>query len=418
MSRRQWSGTLERRVLSHQQELLLQVIQQSLLQDDSDNSSDDDSDDELLDAMVHTLFAKVVDLDEQVNGFIEDTSIEWGQKKCIDDFDDSACNINFRFRKNHLKAFTDSLWPRISNYLQGDRERIILSNRYTAPYETCVLVYLYKMHRPMRLRPECESFFGMRMSHLSHIVRTFGDALYMVANPYLTNPQIWQPFFPNYAATIARHSDQFLTNAWGFIDATFRNVCRPTIHPEVLYSGYKKMHGLKFQCVVTPDGFIALLQGPFAGRMHDAAIFRETELEETLEEMMPFVEDEEDSVYHLCGDLAYPQSAYVCRGFAGVDPNTIEAIFNERMSNVRIVVEWTFNGILAIWGHLDCERSMKILEQPVGQQYINCAFLTNIHCCFYGNQTSTYYQLPPLTLNDYLGLVDEDVQPADEDMQP
>jgi hypothetical protein len=403
MSRRKWSGNLERRLLSQQKSLFLNVVQQSLLlHDDSDNDSDDNDDNETLNAMTHTLIHNIVDLDELVNGYFEDTSVVWGQKKQIDDFNDATCNSNFRFRKHHLKAFADSLWPRISPHLQGDRERIVVTNRFTAPYETCLLVYLFKMHRSIRLRPECEKFFGMKIAHLSHIVRTFGDALHRVAESYLTNPRLWQPHFPKYAAIIERHSDEFLTKAWGFIDATFRNTCKPSIYPKALYSGYKKRHGLKFQCVTTPDGYVALLHGPYSGRMHDAAIFRETGLEDTLRVMMPDL----DETYHLVADLAYPQSAYVCRGFAGADPRTIEAIFNQRLSSIRVAVEWTFEVIGSLWGNLDGDRSKKILEQPVGQQYINCAFLTNVHNCFYGNLISSYYKSTPFTLDEYLGLLD------------
>ena len=237
MSRRQWSRNLERRLLSQQQNQLVYVLQRSLLRDDS---SDDDSDNDMTDAVVHSLYTNILDLDERVNGFYEDPTIEWGQKKTIDDFDSSQFENNFRFRKNDLKDFADRLWPRISAFLQGNRDKVVLSNRYTAQFETCLLVYLYKMHRPIRLRPDCERFFGLRLSHLSHIIRTFGDALYLVADQYLTNPRIWQPYFPKYAAIIEQKVGNFLTHAWGFIDATFRNVCRPSLHPQPLYSGYKK----------------------------------------------------------------------------------------------------------------------------------------------------------------------------------
>jgi DDE superfamily endonuclease len=351
MSRRKWSGSLERRNLSQQQDLFLNVIAQTLLQDDSDDKSDDG---EMMGVLVQTLHASMVDLHERINGTLEDPTIVWGQKKTIEDFSDMECQINFRFRKDNLQDFADCLWPRILGFLQGHRESIVVSNRYTAPYETCFLLYLYKMHRPVRLRPECERCFGLKISHLSHMIRTFGNALYLVAHQYLTNPQIWRPYFANYAAISARKVPNFMNNCWGFIDATFRNICRPTIHQGAVYSGYKKMHGLKFQGIATPDGYMAVLLGPYSGRTHDAEIFRETELEQMLEQMMPFKQRHQNPVYHLCGDLAYPQSAYVCRGYAGAQPGTIEAIFNNRMSQGRITVEWAFKEIISLWAHLDC----------------------------------------------------------------
>jgi hypothetical protein len=37
-----------------------------------------------------------------------------------------------------------------------------------------------------------------------------------------------------------------------------------------VYSGYKKVHGLKYLTVVIPSGIIAACYGPFSGRVADA----------------------------------------------------------------------------------------------------------------------------------------------------
>ena len=54
-----------------------------------------------------------------------------------------------------------------------------------------------------------------------------------------------------------------LENCWGFIDGTVRPIRRPGQNQRVLYHGHKKVHALKFQSLVTPNGFIANLFGPF-----------------------------------------------------------------------------------------------------------------------------------------------------------
>ncbi|ODQ76511.1 hypothetical protein LIPSTDRAFT_67431 [Lipomyces starkeyi NRRL Y-11557] len=46
------------------------------------------------------------------------------------------------------------------------------------------------------------------------------------------------------------------SNIWGFIDGTFRPTTRPTENQRLVYSGYKRAHGFKYQAVVTPDGLI------------------------------------------------------------------------------------------------------------------------------------------------------------------
>ena len=63
-----------------------------------------------------------------------------------------------------------------------------------------------------------------------------------------------------------------LTNCWGFIDGTVRPVCRPQQMQRVLYNGHKRVHAIKFQSVVTPNGIIANLFGPVEGCRHDSGM--------------------------------------------------------------------------------------------------------------------------------------------------
>jgi len=56
---------------------------------------------------------------------------------------------------------------------------------------------------------------------------------------------------------------------WGFIDGTVRPIARPLVRQEDYYSGHKGYYGLKFQSIVTPDGFISSLYGPELGPKGD-----------------------------------------------------------------------------------------------------------------------------------------------------
>ena len=54
-----------------------------------------------------------------------------------------------------------------------------------------------------------------------------------------------------------------LNNCFAFVDGTVRPICRPsTVNQRLLYSGHKRVHGIKFQSVVTPHGMIATMYGP------------------------------------------------------------------------------------------------------------------------------------------------------------
>lgn len=56
---------------------------------------------------------------------------------------------------------------------------------------------------------------------------------------------------------------------WGVIDGTLNATCRPVIDQEQFYSGHKRKHGYKYHSIVTPDGLVSSLMGPFIGRRGD-----------------------------------------------------------------------------------------------------------------------------------------------------
>ena len=158
-----------------------------------------------------------------------------------------------------------------------------------------------------------EKTFGIRRSRLSAIIQTFSEALYKVAFPYLNNPGIWHSRMPYFADLIRNKTDGVAENIWGFIDGTIRKTSRPLYHQRVVYTRFKKCHGLNFQSVMAPDGFIACLFGPVPAKTHDTKLLCESELLDQLEEIMLPLGD--STIYTLYGDLAYAQSMYLIGGF-------------------------------------------------------------------------------------------------------
>ena len=47
---------------------------------------------------------------------------------------------------------------------------------------------------------------------------------------------------------------------------------RPQENQRVMYNGHKRIHSIKFQSVVIPNGLIANLHGPFEGKRHDSTM--------------------------------------------------------------------------------------------------------------------------------------------------
>lgn len=378
--------------------------------DDSDDDSDDSSVDS--DASYDTV-ELVIATTHAYGSFIYkrhvDPSIDFDAPPLlIRDISPLTCLNEFRFRKEHLQLVSARLWEKMSAHLDRTYEMVKVDNRYTVPFETCLMFLLYRLSVPRRIHPDMEVFFHVRKSKISAALITFVDALFNVALPYLSEPSIFHERFPFYASLIERKS-MAINKVWGFIDGTLRKTCRPIRFQHAAYSGHKRCHGIKFQSVVTPDGLIACLYGPIPGARHDSYMLAESELLFKLQDLMP--QNQQQPIYALYGDPAYPQSSYIIGGYRNPVPNTDQAHWNTAMSKVRICVEWGFKEIIQYWTFLDFRRRMKIFKFPVAKYYMVGAFLTNIRNCFYDNEIAQYFNCDEtngkLSLDEYLDLVHE-----------
>ena len=128
-----------------------------------------------------------------------------------------------------------------------------------------------------------------------------------------------------------------LDNRWGFVGGTVRPICRPTENQRAVYNGHKRVHALKFQSVVTPNGLIANLFGPVDGRRHDSAMLAMSHILPQLEQHSFSHTGQAMCIY--C-DPAYPHRIRLQRPFAqraGFPPE--QQAFNHSMSQVRVAVE-------------------------------------------------------------------------------
>ena len=82
----------------------------------------------------------------------------------------------------------------------------------------------------------------------------------------------------------------------------------------------------------------------------------ESELLLQLQNMMPI--ENEEIIYRLYGNPAYPQSPWIYGGFKNPLPGCDRAIVDATMSNVRVVVEWVFKDVIKLWSFLDFQASM------------------------------------------------------------
>jgi nuclease HARBI1 len=261
-------------------------------------------------------------------------------------------------------------------------------------------IILARLSYPNRLF-DLERTFGRTYDQISRISGEVIDAIYYQWKHLLDfNSQRLTPQYLELLAEASISAGSMLLNCWGYIDGTLRPISRPTKNQKFVYSGHKRRHGIKFQSVVTPDGIISHLSGPYLGKEHDATILRRSGLVET---MLEKAKDTYGNQMVIYGDQAYGLAPYLARPFGGAYVSAEKQAFNHLHSKLRICVEWMFGEILGHFAFLDFNKNLKLGLQPVAKYYIVGALLTNCHTCIYGNQKmENLFKISSPSLEEYL----------------
>ena len=104
----------------------------------------------------------------------------------------------------------------------------------------------------------------------------------------------------------------------------------------------------------------------------------------------------------LCvyGDPPYPLRVHLQTPFRNMILTPQMVNFNKAMSSVR-VVEWLFGDIVEYFKSVDFKKNLKIGLSSIANMYIVCALLRNALRYLYRNTTSEFFELDPLTLEEY-----------------
>ena len=268
----------------------------------------------------------------------------------------------------------------------------------------------------------CHSFaFGVER-HMVGACRTFG-CLADSFVPRLSNyygffaRQVACPCFesngtkcipPNRAATFAdaivKKSGAGLDCVVGFIDSTKLQICRSENYTEQLttYSGYHKCHCVRYQGVQSLDGIMYNLYGPVEGRRGDGYLLATSRLLKALEHL----ESKTRTNWVVYGDAAYAMNRYVqCgyrKGLGERVPGSTSDTYTKLMNSVRTSVEWAFGYIKQKFPFLNVVDYMKIGNSRVHDFYTCATFLANCITCLRGNATSSFFDTPPPSLQEYL----------------
>ena len=306
----------------------------------------------------------------------------------LDSMTDDECKSEFRFLKNDVYLLEETLDipDAIKCYngvvVDGVEALCIMLKRFSYPCR-----YVDMMPRFGRAVPQL-SMISNRIPDI--IFDDYGHLLRNLAQPWLSQAELKQ-----FAESIHAKGAP-LETCWGFIDATVRPLCKPGQNQRALYNGHKRVHSIKFQSVVAPNGLIANLYGPVEGKRHDSLqilAYLMTCHATLLPQMVP-----------LYAFTAIRHILYGCilQGpFKGAALTPLEQHFNKSMSQVRVAVEWVFGDITNYFAFLDFKKNLKIGLSPVGKMYIVCSLLRNAHICLYHSSTSEFFGIDPPAIKDY-----------------
>lgn len=194
-----------------------------------------------------------------------------GDRLVFERIDEETCLRRYRYSKAHVLDLLHGL---------GLPDIMRAPSRHSWTGLEGLLVVLRRLSYPNTLGDMCEEF-GRSKASLSIV---FNVTLQWIAarwdgllsNPF-THPFLTPATFSEYCEAI-RSRTHVPLDIWGFIDGTVRAICKPSNHQRMFYNGHKRVHALKYQSVVTPDGLICHLFGPVEGRRHDSGVLLESGL--------------------------------------------------------------------------------------------------------------------------------------------
>ena len=188
--------------------------------------------------------------------------------------------------------------------------------------------------------------------------------------------------FPMYAEAIERTSGIEGLLIAGFIDCTVRCCARPLYGQEALFSGHKKIHGLKYQALGFPDGLIAGLYGPRQARRHDSRVLIESGLQTSLTN----IQRRTGLPYLIYGDPAYGNTTTIMAGFDRVQRrgNVDMDRMTKALNADRTSVEWCFGKVCTKFKWVESKDANSIGKTACGMYYQVAVFLTNCITCVEG----------------------------------
>jgi len=283
------------------------------------------------------------------------------------------------------------------------------------PATTCLCLVLYRLSWPYRYK-DCMEPFGHERSWLSWVFN--GTCQHIYRQHYETlqwNPTLLTQARFRYYCQKTQQKGKPSGLISGFVDGTHKQICRPrpeTEDQEMFWSGHKHMHSIEFLAVVTPDGIISCIYGPYEGKRGDWGMWKEGMQDMVVEN----AKDREGDRVYLYGDKAlYLEDGIIgaYRQENGIELTHGESVFNAYMAKQRMAVEWGFGKVMQLFQFTNLKSNMKYGLSPISCYYLVSVLLTNCHTCYYGSKTGTTFFCDPPSIISLFQLSEIDKQEFD-----
>ena len=308
----------------------------------------------------------------------------------LENLSDDECRVNFRFKKDHIYDLQEALDIPIeflcyNNVTIDSLEALcIMLKRFAFPCRYSELVPLFARPIP-QLSIICNQITDFSFDRWHHLLNNLNQNWLSPAN------------LQEFSNAVYNKCDA-VENCWGFVDGTVKAICKPKVNQGVVYNGHKRVHAIKFQCVVTPSGMIANLYGPVEERRHDSGMLAMSGL---LPQLERFSRDPNGNVLCVYGDCAYPLRPQLLTPFPGIILPRNHEDWNKAMSEVRVSVEWVFGEVVNYFKFIDFKKDLKIGLSSIGNIYTVCAILHNARTIFYSSISESYFGVSPPALGQY-----------------
>jgi hypothetical protein len=223
----------------------------------------------------------------------------------------------------------------------------------------------------------------------------------MFASALASPPPLSLHDLERFAGAIAVKSGSL--DIFGFVDGTVRPIPKPTFLQSAVYNGKDRVHAIKYQALVTPDGMLHQLAGPWPGSRHDMHMLHKSKLHAYVRGLPSRADGSSFAVY---ADQGYAESPEVKTPFFDGATNAFHEAVNQAMASSRIAVEWAFGDIVLLWASLDMKRTQQLLSQrKIAQVYLVAGLLSNFMNCFHPNRGSQYFRVAPPSFEEYVAVL-------------